>query len=161
MAAQLNYDYSTPKGVPGGKFDLAYDEIVTRMNEEENGAMKYGLAVVVGENAGTGVKLPTSSSTAKDFEGVTLHAANTEHNMSGKVEIKKDTSLGIIRKGHVWVRVDSGATPTYKAPAYVIVDKEAGEVGTFTDKETSGKTVDIGATFGEASDTGIAVIVLK
>ena len=28
MAAQLNYGYSTPKGVAGGKFDIAYDEVV-------------------------------------------------------------------------------------------------------------------------------------
>lgn len=29
MAAQLNYNYGTPKGVPGGKFDIAFDEVVT------------------------------------------------------------------------------------------------------------------------------------
>lgn len=34
MAAQMNYSFDTPKGVAGGKVDLAYDEVVTRQNEE-------------------------------------------------------------------------------------------------------------------------------
>ena len=55
MAAQLNYNYGTPKGVPGGKFDIAFDEVATRKNENEDGVMKYGLAVAVGTDAGNSI----------------------------------------------------------------------------------------------------------
>lgn len=158
MAAQLNYNYSTPKGVPGGKADISYDEVVTRTNEAEDGAMKFGLAVVTGAAAGSGVALPATSSTKANFEGVVLHAENTEHDMSGKVKIKNGAVLSIMRHGHVWARIDSKATPAYGAPAYVIVDPSVGEVGTFTNTAADAKTVDIGAKFGSASDTGIAVI---
>lgn len=30
MAAQLDYSYTTPKGVAGGKYDIAFDEVITR-----------------------------------------------------------------------------------------------------------------------------------
>ena len=160
MAAQLDYGFSTPKGVPGGKVDISYDNVVTRINEESDGVMKFGYAVVKGASAGTGVKLPTSAATKDNFEGVVLHAENTEHDLNGKVKIKKDATLGIMRHGHVWGRIDSAAAPAYGATAYVITDAEAGEVGTFTNTATEGKTVDIGAKFGVESDTGIAVIEL-
>ena len=42
MAAQMNYSFDTPKGVAGGKVDLAYDEVVTRQNEEANVRRLYG-----------------------------------------------------------------------------------------------------------------------
>lgn len=161
MAAQTNYNYSTPKGVPGGKFDLAYDEVVTRINEEEDGKLHYGTAVAVGANAGDGIKAPISSTKAENIEGVLLHAANTEQDMSGKVLIKKGASVGVIKKGHVWGVLATGATPTYGAKAYVV--HSGNEAGYFTDKESTGdvSNLDIGATFGNASDDGIAVIVLK
>ena len=84
MAAQLNYGYSTPKGVAGGKFDIAYDEVVTRKNEEEDGVLKYGMAAMIGTTKGTGVKVPVSGATAQQIEGIVLRAANTEQDMKGK-----------------------------------------------------------------------------
>ena len=35
MAAQLNYNYDTAKGVPGGKAYIDFDKVVTRRNENE------------------------------------------------------------------------------------------------------------------------------
>lgn len=215
MAAQLNYNYDTPKGVPGGKYDLSDDHVVTRMNEEADGIMGFGMAVVMGASKGTGVKLPSSGAVPDDFEGVTLHGANTEQDMNGKVTVRNNASLGIMKKGNVWGKTASDAVPSYGATAYVVVDGE--EAGTFTSagdaasvykKCTSGTsgakevvaddtespsgsqikvsdvtpvadsytpeagdyvvsvqlhgaTVDIGATFGNVSDDGIAVIVLR
>lgn len=52
MAAQMNYSFDTPKGVAGGKVDLAYDEVVTRQNEEADGVLKFGMAAAVGTSAG-------------------------------------------------------------------------------------------------------------
>ena len=60
MAAQLDYGYSTPKGVTGGKVDIAYDEVITRKNEEADGVLKYGMAAMVGTSKGTGVKVPAT-----------------------------------------------------------------------------------------------------
>jgi hypothetical protein len=165
MAAQLNYNYGTPKGVPGGKFDIAFDEVVTRKNENEDGIMKYGLAVAVGTDAGNGIKIPVTGTTAAQIEGITIALPNTEQDMAGKVVVKKNASLSVMKKGNIWGRLATGATPTYGAKAYVI--PEGDEAGTFTNAADNGKSdsgkveyLDISATFGNASDDGIAVIVL-
>lgn len=157
MAAQLDYGYSTPKGVAGGKVDIAYDEVITRKNEEADGVLKYGMAAMVGTAKGTGVKVPASGATAEQIEGIVLHAANTEQDMKGKVVVPNNASVGILRKGRIWGRIASDATPTYKAKAYVVVDGD--DAGTFTDKAEG--TIDIGAKFGNASDDGIAVIEIN
>lgn len=165
MAAQLNYNYGIPKGVPGGKFDIAFDEVVTRKNENEDGVMKYGLAVAVGTDAGNGIKVPVTGTTAAQIEGITIALPNTEQDMAGKVVVKKNASLSVMKKGNIWGRLATGATPTYGAKAYVI--PEGDEAGTFTHAADNGKSdsgkveyLDISATFGNASDDGIAVIVL-
>nr|DAT85049.1 MAG TPA: hypothetical protein [Caudoviricetes sp.] len=158
MAAQLNYNYSTPKGVPGGKFDLVFDEVVTRTNEEEDSKMKYGLAVAVGANVGTGVKLPSTGITADKIEGVTVAIPTTEHDINGKVIVKKGASLGVMKRGNIWGRLATGVTPVYGKTAYVVVTGD--DVGAFT--TDSSNTVDIGAKFGNVADkdNGIAVILL-
>ena len=160
MAAQLNYNYGTPKGVPGGKFDIAFDEVVTRKNENEDGVMKYGLAVAVGTDVGNGIKVPVTGTTAAQIEGITIALPNTEQDMAGKVVVKKNASLSVMKKGNIWGRLATGASPTYVIP-------EGDEAGTFTHAADNGKSdggkveyLDIGATFGNASDDGIAVIVL-
>lgn len=164
MAAQLDYGYSTPKGVAGGKYDIAFDEVITRKNEEADGVLKYGMAAMIGTNAGSGVKVPTAGCTAAKIEGIVLRAANTEQDMSGHVVVKNNASVGILRRGHVWGRIASDAVPKYGEKAYVVVTGE--DAGTFThlDKQTGEGTpanVDIGATFGNASDNGIAVIEIR
>lgn len=156
MAAQLNYNYSTPKGVPGGKFDITFDEVITRNNEEEDGVMKYGLAVATGTTAGTTVKKPVAGTTAEQIEGIAVALPNTEQDMEGNVIVKKGRPLSIMRKGNIWGRLASGVTPTAGAKAYVVVSGD--DAGAFTTESSS--AVDIGAVFGNASDDGIAVIVL-
>ena len=156
MAAQLNYNYGTPKGVPGGKYDIAFDEVVTRKNENEDGVMKYGLAVAIGTDKGNGIKVPVTGTTAAHIEGITIALPNTEQDMTGKVVVKKNASLSVMKKGNIWGRLATGATPTYGEKAYVVVTGD--DAGTFTHESES--NVDIGATFGNASDDGIAVIVL-
>ena len=156
MAAQLNYNYGTPKGVPGGKYDIAFDEVVTRKNENENGVMKYGMAVATGTNAGKSVKVPAEGVTKEQIEGVAIALPNTEQDMNGNVIVRKNASLSIMKKGNIWGRLATGATPTYGATAYVVASGD--DAGTFTDAAEG--NLDIGATFGNASDDGIAVIVL-
>ena len=165
MAAQTSYSFDTPKGVAGGKVDLAYDEVVTRQNEEEDGVLKFGMAVAVGTSAGSTVKVPATSTTKNQIEGVVLHAANTEQDASGKVILKKNVSVGIMRKGHVWGRLAADAVPTYAEVAYVVTSGD--DAGAFTHLakqagDDGADNLDIGAKFGNVSDTdnGIAVIEL-
>lgn len=157
MSAQLDYGYTTPKGVAGGKYDIAFDEVITRKNEEADGVLKYGMAAMIGTNAGSDVKVPITSCTADKIEGVVLRAANTEQDMNGHVVVKKGASVGIVRKGRVWCRLASDAEPAYGAKAYVVVTGK--DAGTFT--HTEGSNVDIGATFGNAKDDGIAVVEIR
>lgn len=156
MAAQTRYGYSIPKGVPGGKVDISFDEVVTRNSEAEDGKIKFGMAVVKGTSAGTGVTVPASGKTVEDFEGVVLHHINTEQERDGSIVIKKGSVLSVMKKGHVWGRLASDATPAYGKKAYVVIDGT--DAGTFT--HTQGSNVDIGAKFGKESDDGIAVIEL-
>lgn len=130
MAAQMDYSYSTPKGVPGGKFDLVFDEAFTRKNEEADGVMQFGIAAMVGAAPGVGVKVPVSGCTAEQIEGVVLYMVNTEQDMKGKVVVPEGTSLSILRKGHVWGKTASDAVPVYGSKAYVVVD--GAEAGCFT-----------------------------
>ena len=130
MAAQLNYSYSTPKGVPGGKADISFDEVVTRMNEEKSGVLKFGMAAAVGQSAGSGIRVPVSGDEVEDIEGIVLYHPNTEQDIDGNVVIREGASVGVMTKGHVWGRLCSDAKPDYKAKAYVVVDGD--EAGTFT-----------------------------
>lgn len=156
MAAQTNYNYSTPKGVPGAKADITmHEEVVTRMNEEADGTLKYGMVAMIGTTPGHNVKV-ANGATAVQIEGVVLHAANTEQDMNGNVLVRQNTSVGIIRKGHVWGRIATGVAPTYGETAYVVVSGD--DAGTFTN--VADDAVDIGAKFGKNTDDGIAVIEL-
>ena len=215
MAAQTNYNYGTPKGVPGGKVDLSLDEVITRINEAEDGALKFGMAAAVGTAPGSNVNLPGTDTTAEKIEGVVLYHPNTEQDRNGKVVVRKNASLGIMRKGRIWGRTAADAAPVYGTKAYVVVDGD--DAGTFTSAsgpvsvyvrsesgvsgakevvadntaypaegqikisevapaadsyqpaigdyvvtvQLHGATIDIGATFGNASDDGIAVVILR
>lgn len=157
MAAQTSYGYSTPKGVPGGMYDISFSEVVTRNNEEEDGALKYGMAVMVGTTPGTTVKKPVAGTTADQIEGIAIAAPNTEQDMKGNVVVRNGVSLNVMKKGGVWGRLATDVTPSYGVPAYVVIDGD--DAGKFT--TASEGTVDIGAKFGRDTDDGIAVIVLK
>lgn len=135
MAAQMNYNYGTPKGVPGGKVDISFDEVVTRKNEESNGTMKFGMAAAVGSKAGIGVALPTSETTAAKIDGVVIYHPNTEQDMDGNVVIKQGVSLGIMKKGHVWGRTSAECKVTYGGTAYVVVDGDY--AGCFTNESAA------------------------
>ena len=157
MAAQTNYNYGTPKGVAGGKVDLNHEIVNSRMNEAEDGVLKYGMAVAIGATPGSTVKVPVEGTKADQIEGVVLAHANTEQDMKGNVVVKKGVSLSIMKEGTVWGRLATGVTPVYGAKANVVVS--GADAGTFT-TATEG-TVDIGATFGKYTDDGIAVIILR
>ena len=68
MGVQKTYSYATGKGVAGGIYDMFHYPVDSRFNEEENGKLHFGVGVVTGKVPGSSVALPTSASTADNFE---------------------------------------------------------------------------------------------
>ena len=163
MAAQTNYSFSTPKGIPGGLYDISDHEVNTRMNEEPDGKLSFGVGVVRGTSAGVTIKLPVAASTAAEFEGITINGVNVEQDMSGKVIVKKDVSVGVIRYGKVWAKVSGKATGVkYGDPLYLIVDGD--EAGRFVNAAAAGEDtatrISIKGSFLGEADNGIAPVLL-
>lgn len=157
MAVQKNYSYDTPKGVAGGKVDISYDNVIARTNEAVDGAMKYGMAVAVGSVPGSTVTVPGTGTTAGMIEGVVICHPGTEQDMNGKVVVKNNVSVSVMRKGRIWGRTATDVTPAYGEKAYVVIT--GNDVGTFTN--VADGALDIGAKFGKYADDGIAVIELN
>lgn len=157
MAAQMDYGYSMSKGVPGGKYDLSLDEVITRTNEEEDGVLKFGMAVMVGTTPGATVKIPAPGATAEQIEGIVIHAANTEQDMKGNVVVLNNASVGVMRYGKVWARVAEGIEPAYGNPLYVVVSGD--DAGTLSNAEGTGN-VRIDGKFIGGAENGIAPVLL-
>lgn len=163
MAAQTNYSFNTPKGIPGGLYDISAHEVNTRMNEEPDGKLSFGVGVMRGSSIGVTIKLPVAASTATEFEGILLNGVNVEQNMSGKVIVKKDLSVGVVRFGKVWAKVSEKAKGVkYGDPLYLIVD--GAEAGAFTNAAVTGEDtatrISIKGTFLSGIDNGIAPVLL-
>ena len=156
MSAQTSYNFLPPIGAAGGLVDLSPKAIDTFINEEANGVMGFGLAVVDGTTAGVDVKLPTAS-TGK-FEGVTINNRTTEHALhSSLVNVLNKAAIGVIRYGKVYVQLAEGATPEFGDPVYY--SYTGANKGKFTDSSSS--TVAINARFISAANNGIAAIELQ
>lgn len=149
MSAQTVYRYSTPIGVAGGIVDLAPYAIDTLKNEEENGVLTFGIAVVQGTEVGAQIKKPVAASTASVFEGIATNNLTTEYDLDGKIRILKGSPVGVMRYGRVYGRVATGVTPAYGDAVYFI--KSGDEAGYFTNSSTG--TVAIKARFLGTVDT--------
>ena len=154
--AQLNYSYDTPKGVAGGLADISFSTVASRANEENDGVLKFGMAVKRGTTAGTQVKKPAEGTTAADIEGIVVRHANTEEDMNGAAVVKKGATVSVLKHGAIWARLADETAPTPGAKAYVIPSGTG--AGTFT--ATATDNLDIGATFGGEADLteGIAIV---
>ena len=130
MSAQTAYRYSTPIGVAGGIVDLAPYAIDAMLNEENNGVMTFGIAVVQGTAPGTQIKKPVAASTAAVFEGIASNNLTTEYDLDGKIRILKGSPVGVMRYGRIYARVATGVTPAYGDALYFI--KSGNEAGYFT-----------------------------
>lgn len=156
--AQLSYGYNIPAGVAGGIFGLEHYDIVARLNDEATGKMKFGLGVVQGANAGKSVKLPVSTSTAAQFEGVVVYTANRELTYEGATNLRNNTPLSVMNYGKVWVRTGAGANVTYGVDAYLITNGE--EAGCFTTTADESTKVAVKGRFITEVTDGIAVVEL-
>ena len=158
MSAQTSYKYDTITAFPGQIVDLAPYAIDTFLNEENDGAMSFGIAVIKGTKAGEQIKLPAAGSGAGDIEGVTINNLTTERDLSGNVFIRKAAAIGVMRYGRVYVKVATGVSPAYGDAAYVI--KGTDEAGYFTNSSSS--TIAIKGRFlsGKDAVSGAAMVEL-
>lgn len=156
MSAQINYGFKTAIGEAGGIVDLAPYAINSFANAADTGKMKFGVGVVKGETAGQ-VNLPGADSTAAQFEGIVVNRRTTEYDMEGKVHIRKLSTLGVMRYGHIYGRVAAGVTPAYGDPVYMV--KSGDEAGYFTN--VADGALAINARFIGAVDTTVQIAAIE
>lgn len=139
MSAQRTYGYKTAIGEAGGIIDLAPYAIDAFANEAETGAMKFGVGVVKGTAAGSQVNLPEATSTAADFEGIVTNRRTTEYDLEGKVFIRQNSTIGVMRYGRIYGRVAANKTPAYGDAVYMVLTGD--EAGYFSNEATDGVAV--------------------
>lgn len=153
MAVQTSYGFSFPKGVAGGLYDLSAHNVITR--QAEGNGISFGIGVVIGTNKGTDVKIPTSSATSDDFEGVVVHnSVMVEKDVDNKCFIGDKRTIGCLHFGRIWVKIAKNAVPEYNDKVYMITDGD--EAGMFTTSEDNSTKVEVNAVFIGETDTGIA-----
>ena len=153
MAAQLNYGYSTGKGIAGGIFDAYHYKIDSRVNEEANGVLQVGVGVVQGSIPGSNVKLPDKESSTSTFEGVVVNGFSNQQNLDGNLTIANNQNIGVMREGRIYAVVAFTATPAYGKALYLCPG-----TGEFTTEATDNVKIS-GRFLGEANN-GIAPIEL-
>ena len=152
MAVQTSYNFGFSKGVAGGLFDLSAHEVSTR---QAQGNVKFGVGVVVGTNRGIDVKIPESTNTAVDFEGVVVHnSVMAELDMNNNLNIGDKRTVGCLHHGKIWVAVGENAKIAYKEKVYLIT--EGSEAGLFTTSDDESTKVELNAYFLGETDEGIA-----
>jgi len=153
---QTSYSYNTPMGAAGGIVDLAPHYIASFINEAATGALGFGMGCVKGTNAGHGVALPTSDSTAAVFEGIITNRRTTELDLEGNLSLRNKCALGVMRYGVIYAVLATGATPEYGDALYMV--KTGDDAGKFTDSSSS--TVAIKGRFLSGADNGVAMVEL-
>ncbi len=121
---------------------------------EATGKLHFGVGVVTGKVLGSGVALPTSASTADNFEGVVINGFDRQQDLEGKLYVLNNQTVGVMRRGRVWVRLATGAAPTYGDALHMIV--EGDEAGCFA-KEGG---IAIPGRFIGAASNGVAPVEL-
>ena len=102
------------------------------------------------------IALPTTTSAAKDFVGVTVNNRVTEAAMDGTVTILNGAAVGVMAWGRIYVKVAAAAAPAYGDPAYLVISGE--EKGCFTQDDSAG--IPVKARFLGAAAGGIAPVEL-
>lgn len=155
---QTSYNYTTPKGVAGGLYDLAPYQVESRVNgETASGALKFGMGVVQGSAPGTNVARPTAAATADKFEGLLLTGFTQEMDSAGDVTIRPKQTVGVLRYGKAWARVSKDAAVSYGDKLYLVTSGD--DAGMFTN-EASGNLAVNGRFVGAADSVGVAPVEL-
>lgn len=153
---QTSYSYNTPIGAAGGIVDLGPHFIVAFTNEAATGALGFGMGCVTGSDAGKGVALPTSSSTAATFEGIITNRRTTELDLEGNLSLRNKCTVGVMRYGLIYALLAEGAAPSYGEAVYMV--KSGDDAGKFTDSSTN--NVAIKGRFLSAAENGVAIVEL-
>ena len=156
MSVQTVYKYSTPIGQPGGIVDIAPYAIDSFTNESNDGVVKPGMGVVQGTSKGVQAKAPASGATAATFEGIVTNRRTYENTMTGGPEVKKGSTLGVMRYGRIYGLVATDEAPAYGDAVYLVVS--GNDAGCFA--KTSTNNVAIKGRFLSAASDGIAIIEL-
>ena len=158
MSGQTSYSFQTPRGVAGALVDISPKSIDSRVNSETVvDKMLFGMGVVVGDNPGVDVHVPTAANAAGDFEGVLLTGYTQQMTMAGDVHVYPKQTVGVLRWGRAWARVADGVTPAYNDPLYLIITGP--EAGLFTNDSGSGANLAInGRFYGELGSGNIAPV---
>lgn len=157
MSAQTTYNHLAPIGSAGGIVDLSPYSIDTFLNEEETGTLKFGVGVFRGTAAGSKIKLPTSASASNEFEGIAVSNRTTEFDTEGKLSVKNNAAVGVMRYGKVYARPASGATPSYGDPVYIV---NSGDEAGYVTNSSEG-TVPINARFIGKIDGSANVVPIE
>lgn len=153
MGVQTSYNYGISKGIAGGLYDIMGYENNTFVTP---GGIPFGYGVVKGDTPGSCVKLPNSSSTVADFEGVVQNGFTTMQDMKGNTVPEKDQSIGVLKHGKIWAVVGAAAIPAYDKPVYLIT--AGNEAGCFTTEEDTSTKIALTARFIAEKDGQIAPI---
>ena len=160
MNTQKTYNYQPPRGVAGALVDISPYSIDSRVNSEELvDAMRFGMGVVVGNNPGVDVQVPTDASTEADFEGIAMTSYTQQQTMTGEIHVYPAQTVGVLRWGRGWARVADGVTPVYNDPLFLIIDGD--EAGFFTNDDGGGDNLPIkGRFYGPLGNGNIAPVEL-
>ena len=153
MSVQKAYNYNPTIGAAGGIVDLAPYEINTFLNEEDTGAMVFGVAVVAGTKPGVNVKLADANG---QFVGVTVNNRTTEYDIEGNIHIRHGKPLGVMAYGRIFARLADGIEPEFGEQAYVITSGD--EQGYFTNASTGNKKIN--AKFVGKANNGVVELEL-
>lgn len=151
MAVQMNYSEPS-RGMPGGLYDRAEYEAVTRRNSAEDNALCFGYGVVQGAEPGNDIALPATGATADKFEGVVMYSANVEMDDDGAVVLRKNQIVDVCQSGKLWVQLVDSVEPAYGQPVYLVTT--GADAGKFT--PTKGTNLEVKARFIGAAVNGIA-----
>ncbi len=155
---QTSYNYTTPKGVAGGLYDLAPYQVESRVNgETAPGALKFGMGVVQGSAPGTNIARPAAGATADKFEGLVLTGFTQEMDSTGEVTIRPKQTVGVLRYGKAWARLPKDLTVSYGDKLYLVTSGD--NAGLFTNDASGGIAVN-GRFVGSADSTGVAPVEL-
>lgn len=156
MGVQTSYNYGISKGIAGGLYDLTYYENNTFVTP---GGIPFGYGVVKGATPGSDIKLPSSASTAADFEGVVQNGFTTMQDEKGNAVAAEGQSVGVLRTGKIWAVLGKAAEPAYDKAVYLITDGD--EAGRFTTAEDESTKVLLTAKYVREKDNGLAPIRLN
>jgi hypothetical protein len=154
---QTSYSYNTPIGAAGGIVDLAPHYIRSFTNEADTGAVLFGMGVVTGAAAGSGVTVPAAGDTAAKFEGVVTNRRTTELDLEGNLTLRNKCALGVMQYGTIYALVAEGIEPAYGDAAYLLVSGD--NAGFFTNASGEG-AVAIKGRFLSTVENGIAILEL-